>query len=241
MFTPHFLYSFLFYFSVKAYSSGGSTSESNRVETNIKVQLSKSNFNCNIFAIIYTPVQSIKVKGDILLLHGAKFTSYDWDKIGTLKILSTAGYRAIAIDLPGFGKSSFSNNLVKPEPVEFLSYLMQSFEMRKVTLISPSMSGRCSLPLLGKYIQMISIFVPIAPIFPQNLSLSFLKSLSVPMLVVYGSEDIAGKERSQELLKSHHAQQLEIENAGHPCYLEKPLIFHAALLNFLNTEYEVTK
>jgi len=37
----------------------------------------------------------------VLFLHGAKFDSDTWQKIGTLALMNEQGYRAIAIDLPG--------------------------------------------------------------------------------------------------------------------------------------------
>lgn len=37
----------------------------------------------------------------VVLLHGQAFTSQTWEELGTMAILATNGYQAIAVDLPG--------------------------------------------------------------------------------------------------------------------------------------------
>src|SRR5688572_25069784 len=41
----------------------------------------------------------------VLLLHGQRFHSKTWKELGTLDRLAKEGFRAIALDLPGFGAS----------------------------------------------------------------------------------------------------------------------------------------
>ncbi|XP_077861632.1 uncharacterized protein LOC144342154, partial [Saccoglossus kowalevskii] len=49
---------------------------------------------------IFDKTKKDQLKGSVLLLHGAKYSSQNWFDIGTPQHFARFGYRAVAIDLP---------------------------------------------------------------------------------------------------------------------------------------------
>ena len=187
-----------------------------------------------LHAIVGTPNQSSK--GDVILLHGAKFSSSTWEKIGTIRILTEEGYRVIAPDLPG-GKGQSALDGVEDSPESLLNAILTTYSVTRPIILAPSMSGRYALPYLIKYPNAVRAFIPVAPTIPPLFNVSRVNAVNIngfPSLVIWGQNDTLGRERSK-IFKEFKGKNdlLEIPRASHPCYLDEPGIFHSALLSFL--------
>ena len=166
----------------------------------------------------------------VLLLHGARFSSETWRELGTLEVLSSAGLRAVALDLPGFGLSASTDR----EPAEVLGHVVEALGGGPVVLVSPSMSGAYSLPLVLDRPDTVLGYVPIAPagIAPYQ---ERLPDVRVPTLILWGSADaVVPLARGEALARAIPGSRLSVfEGASHPCYLDQADRFHAELIDFV--------
>jgi len=166
----------------------------------------------------------------VVLLHGASFKAETWRQIGTLSRLTESGCRAVAADLPGYGESPASQ--VPPET--WLGLLLDQLALERPVVVSPSMSGSYSLPLLADSPSRLAGFVAVAPVAVQRYSDRLLGS-PVPILAVWGEHDrIVPLAHADLLLKGNpRGRKTVIPDAGHAPYMNQPEVFHAALLQFL--------
>jgi len=166
----------------------------------------------------------------VLLLHGAKFSSSTWKRLGTLETLAAAGYRAVALDLPGFGRSpswDFDRDT-------FLADLLPVLGVQKPVVVAPSMSGLVAFPLILRQPERVAGFVAIAPAGSQRYA-PLLAGSAVPTLVVWGERDrVLPVALAQKLAAGFDdATVVILPEARHPAYLDQPEKFHRALLEFL--------
>jgi pimeloyl-ACP methyl ester carboxylesterase len=168
----------------------------------------------------------------VLLLHGAKYDASTWKQLGTLEQLADAGYRAVAVDLPGSGKSP--GWALRPQG--FLAELLVALEVERPVVVSPSRSGNLSFPLIVNQPEKVSGFVPIAPVRTPEFARR-LKKNPVPALVVWGERDAVFPVAQAKTLAAGfaRAELLILPNAQHAAYLDQPKAFHEALLKFLKS------
>lgn len=168
----------------------------------------------------------------VLLLHGAAFGAHTWEELGTIEALARAGHRVVAVDLPGYGDSEPSEE----PPAAFLLDLLDRLGLERAVIVSPSMSGRFSLPFLESHPERVAGFVPIAPVGADSLR----GPVAVPALVVWGEADRmfppAGAAELAE--RFTRAEVAILPDARHPAYLDRPDRFHELLGAFVASALE---
>lgn len=168
----------------------------------------------------------------VLFLHGASFSAQTWQDLGTLALLAEQGYRAVAIDLPGFGQS----DQISGQPPDLLLELMERLNLTQPVLVSPSMSGHYSLSLVVQHPEKLSGFVAVAPVGIPSFERQ-LKGIELPTLAIWGSNDqvvlVTQAERLCHWMPNAH--KVILENAGHACYMRATAEFHQHLLRFVES------
>jgi pimeloyl-ACP methyl ester carboxylesterase len=165
-------------------------------------------------------------------LHGAKFSSETWQKIGTLDILTDAGYKVHALDMPGFGRSP-QCDMQSPET---LKGIIQQEELNRPVIVGPSMGGAYSLETYFTYPDLLAGLVLVGTVGVKNFQSRF-KEIALPCLLVWGDKDNISPLQSAHFLEQEiqNSRLVILQGARHPCYLDDPEKWHSELLIFLET------
>eukprot|EP00118_Oscarella_pearsei_P012785 m.96619 g.96619 ORF g.96619 m.96619 type:complete len:277 (+) comp36915_c0_seq1:116-946(+) len=166
----------------------------------------------------------------IVLLHGVRFTSKTWLDLGTLHRLACLGYEAFAFDIPGYGMSPDADINVST----FLSDLVEEFQWNRLVIVSPSMSGKYSLPyVLSADPARLVGYVPIAPVVDEGY-VKGLRGIKVKVFHIRGEYDERlGRASAQVLSRVPGYEEHVIKGGGHACYLDSPDEFHEVVVKFL--------
>ncbi len=166
----------------------------------------------------------------VLLLHGRSFNAQTWHDLGTLSLLAQHNYKAFAVDFPGFGQSDEPNGDLQ----NFLTALLDGLKLNRPVVVSPSMSGAYSLPLVAAHHPRLAGFVAVAPVSIPSFATE-LRDNPLSTLAIWGSDDtIVPVEQADELCRVMlNARKVVLPGAGHACYMGAPAEFHDHLLRFL--------
>lgn len=166
----------------------------------------------------------------VLLLHGGRFHASTWRELGTLGVLAGAGFRAVALDLPGFGVSPPSS--LSRE--EFLAAALAALGLKRPVVVAPSASGTFAFPLVVEHPNAVAGFVGVSPAGVETWW-DRLGDLTVPTLLVWGENDQVfplptGRRLAARIPGAH---LVVLKGARHPSYLDRPEEFHRALIDFV--------
>lgn len=170
----------------------------------------------------------------VILLHGAKFEAETWLNLGTLDVLIERGYPVHALDMPGFGKSQ----TCQAAKSEVLREYISRENLNLPVIVGPSRGGRYALETYFAHPELIGGLVLVGSVGIEENKSRF-RTLSVPCLLVWGSGDtISDPENGQFLNREITDSRLVIlEDAPHPCYLDKTELWHQSLLQFLDERF----
>ena len=204
----------------------------------VVVPLQRSGMSVRVHARRMEPVDpSTRGVSDVLLLHGAKFSSKTWADLGTLDAISREGGVAVAVDLPGYGMSpDVDIAFTSPDTRgEFLVALVDALALERPLLVCPSMSGNFAFPLLRDSPKIVGGFLGIAPTGVHEFASEVKASLErlsppIPTLALYGSLDTSNLADADVLSAAVSGEKVVFEDAGHPAYLKDPERWHGLLI-----------
>ncbi len=169
-------------------------------------------------------------KNTIILLHGAKFKAKTWEELGTITALKDAGYRVVAVDMPGFGNSPYCMK----EQIDVLKGVIESEKITSPVILGPSMGGRITLNFYFKYPEIPRALVLVGTVGVEE-NAHRLRDLNIPTLIVWGELDDLAPIKYAHFLKENikNSRLVVIKEGPHPCYLKDPDTFHKELISFL--------
>jgi pimeloyl-ACP methyl ester carboxylesterase len=166
----------------------------------------------------------------VALLRGASFHAETWKPIGTMAPLAGSGCLAYDVDLPVNGRSAPSHG----SPRTWLRALLDLLRIEKPVVVSPSMSGRYSRPLLTEGPERVSGLVAVAPAGIPGYK-DELHRVTAPVLAVWGKEDDIVPLGHVDLLVNpvRRGRKVVIPGGSHAPYMSDPASYHGELLTLL--------
>jgi pimeloyl-ACP methyl ester carboxylesterase len=170
----------------------------------------------------------------IVFLHGYSFTSDIWRDIGLLDYLEREKIPFLAIDMPYGARSVCSPHTRSVDENIFVvrEVFRGIFGSVKPLIVGASLGGYVALKYAVRYHVAGLLLIAPVNVFDEEL-MSKYGSLSIPVLIIWGSRDrIVSRTSMEKLSEMLEAKLLVYESAGHPAYLDYPDRFRNDLLAF---------
>ncbi len=169
----------------------------------------------------------------VLMFHGASFKAETWKEVGSLRVASEAGYRAIAVDFPGYGQSEGKRENLS----DFVGDFIASLSVREPVLLGASMGGKAVLEfaLSNRKVPLKSLIL-VGPVGLKENQARLNQLKGVRILAIWGSEDtISPPQDNSYLLQEIGAKTAIIDGAPHACYMKEPQKFNQILYEYLTS------
>lgn len=180
-----------------------------------------------VHALERTPKKATGCDALVLLLHGARFTASTWENVGTLQAVASAGARALALDLPGYGQSPAGP---RGSVEGIIPAVLDAENAHSAFVLSASMSGAAANYMIAMFPKRVLGYIAVAPAALQKYASDIRhgNGAQVPTLLLWGSRDNpTGTMASLYETTFRNSRKVTLKGR-HPVYLDSPKEFNSA-------------
>ncbi|MCL4453810.1 alpha/beta hydrolase [Ferroplasma sp.] len=166
----------------------------------------------------------------IIFCHGARFNARTYEETGTIQTAVDAGYHAISVDFPGYGKSeNLSTDLFT-----FISEFMEAMKLEQAVVLGASMGGEAAIGFATKYPEKTRALILVGAVGVTDMEAGLSMIADKPTLLIWGKNDAISAPSNYEIIMRYNTAA-EFANIGrqHACYLDDPKGFNDRIKAFL--------
>ncbi len=167
----------------------------------------------------------------VFLFHGARFTADTWVSTGTVKAIADAGFQAISVDFPGYGKSERGNYTILSE---FIRDLVQTLGVTRAYYLGASMGGEAVLGFALNNPEKVEGVILVGAVGVDKYKEKLVYLSGKKVLLIWGKEDTVAPIKNAKLITDAvPTAKLVYVGRQHACYLDDPEGFNKEIINFL--------
>ncbi|BCS91370.1 MAG: 2-hydroxy-6-oxononadienedioate/2-hydroxy-6-oxononatrienedioate hydrolase [Candidatus Micrarchaeota archaeon] len=179
----------------------------------------------------------------VILLHGRSFNADVWKETRTLEAIADNGYRAVAFDFPGFGRSSlgkfksFNRHGVKALS-EFIKAACDELHIKDAIYLGASMGAVAALDFAIENKEYVKGLILVAPVYVDRYGDSLNSINGIPTLLIWGKNDQTSPiDNAKLIMDVNKAADLAYIGERHACYLDDPELFNKKVTEFIKKVY----